>query len=104
MRDHVSLFRKKVWKTRLGVRAKLTLIALSELSQVNDMSMTAPPDVFLRLRKMIGRELSSVISSVDRLQKQKILEVIPCEEGYKIEFHPENEVCCYAQAQKKAAE
>ena len=84
-------FRACVWETSLGVRAKLTLIALSEISQVDGKKLSCPPDTFLRMIPMIGRNLSSIIGAISRLQKQGILAIEPTAIGYSAEFCPGNE-------------
>jgi hypothetical protein len=85
-------FRKKVWGTTLGVRAKLTLLAIAEISEIQEDATIAPPDIFLRLIPMIGRDLSSVVQSIQRLESQGILKILPISTGYSFEFHPENEI------------
>ena len=94
-------FRSLVWETTLGVRAKLTLIALSDLSIINGKNLTCPANIFVLLVPMIGRRLSQVVHSIRRLESQKILAVVPTETGYFIEFFPENEI--RNQSQKRGA-
>lgn len=87
-----AIFRKSVWSTRLGFGAKITLVALGDISQVDGIELRAPAKAFHKISHMIGRDLSNVVRIVDRLQKQKILLIEPSECGYRFEFHPENEM------------
>lgn len=85
-------FRRLVWSTTLGVRAKLTLLALLETSEVSGRSLAFKAKKMRGLSYMVGRPLSSVVETIESLQKQKILIIEPSESTYKIQFFPENEV------------
>jgi hypothetical protein len=92
MKDESTKFRRLIWTTALGVRAKLTLIALWEVGDVSDGSLFLPANVFQRISPMIGRKLSSVVKSVDHLSSLKILSIKPTADGYCVHFYPENEI------------
>ena len=100
MKDESTKLRRLIWTTTLGVRAKLTLIALWEVGDVCDGSLLVPPDVFRRISPMIGRKLSSVVKNVDHLVNQKILAIKPTDVGYRICFSLENRTACRQKKQK----
>jgi hypothetical protein len=102
MKDESTKFRRKIWKTTLGFRAKLTLLALWEIGDIKDGLLLLPPDAFRRISPMVGRSISDIVSAVQRLSEQKIILVLATSEGYSAEFHPENEIRFGGQ-QKKAA-
>lgn len=94
-------FRSQVWETTLGVRAKLTLLAIGDLSKIEGCKLLCPADVFPRLIPMVGRNLASILNSIKRLEEQKILLIAPSEDGYSLEFHPENEICFTGKYKKR---
>jgi hypothetical protein len=95
-------FREQVWKTTLGVRAKLLLVATSEIGSVDGLQIEAPAEIFPLIASMATRKLSSVVRTLDNLQKVNVLLISPSETGYTILFRPENERH-YAEEGKRRA-
>ncbi len=96
-----TTFRQRVWQTTLGVRAKLLLIAASEVGAVQGFEIEAPGDLFLRLAPMATRKLSAVVRTIDNLQKVKVLLIQPSADGYKLLFQPENERHYYEEGKRR---
>ena len=92
MKDESTRLRRSIWGTNLGIRAKLTLIALWEVGDVEDGILLLPPSAFRSIAAMTGKKVSSVVGSIQRLKNQNLLEIIPTENGYRIEFHFEREI------------
>jgi hypothetical protein len=99
--DPKTTFRAAVYKTTLGVRAKLILIALADVgAMVDHSSLLIPSDAFLRVAPMVTRTAVRVVRTVKALETAKVVRIEPEALGWHLAFHPENERH-YAEEGKK---
>jgi hypothetical protein len=103
MKDESTKFRRSIWGTTLGVRVKITLLALWEVGDIQHNLLVLPPNVFRRVSVMIGRSQSSVVGSIEQLVGRKILKIDPIPDGYAVHFYPENEIRYNSREKQKAA-
>ena len=101
MEDCRKMLRQQVWSTTLGVRAKLILLSMVEIAEIEGPTLSFENDFIFKMCRMHGRKASSIVANIERLQEQGILFMVLGAPFLAFEFHPENEVKYQGKSNRK---